>query len=134
MNRISIFQDETGTRKILRRCMRHRVLYVIAKMTSARTSVKFIAGMGNGPRREEKISATAQVHKSAKRVNLMERPERYQSCYIRRVHQKSRAPLLQFYYTFSETISSEASSTETVFATYKFVKFVFVNLFFFLFS
>jgi len=60
MNRVSIFQDGTGSRKILQRCMRHRVLCVIAKMTSARTSVKFIARMGNGPRREEKISGTQE--------------------------------------------------------------------------
>lgn len=37
MNRVSISQDEAlRSRKILQRCMKHRVLYVIAKMTYKR--------------------------------------------------------------------------------------------------
>jgi len=40
MNRVSISQDEASrSRKILQRCMKHRVLYVIAKMTYKRENL-----------------------------------------------------------------------------------------------
>lgn len=40
MNRVSISQDEASrSRKILQRCMKHRVLYVIAKMTHKRKNL-----------------------------------------------------------------------------------------------
>lgn len=83
MNPVSISQEENRSRKILQECMQHRVLCVIVKMTSTRTSVKFIVGLGNGPRQEEKIFPP--IHKSVERANLIETLRRYKSCYIRGV-------------------------------------------------
>lgn len=74
MNRVSISQDETRPREISQRCMKHRILYVIGKMTSARERdreklAKFIAGVGNGPRREEKISLPIRGIREARKFN-----------------------------------------------------------------